>query len=63
MLRTELAAGERPAIEVENAIHSAGISAATLRRARKRLGITLEGGCLRRGDGIADQGRWYWRLP
>jgi hypothetical protein len=39
LLRTELAAGERPAVEVEANALCAGIAPRTLDRARKRLGV------------------------
>jgi putative DNA primase/helicase len=58
LLRAELGDSERPVTELQEAARAAGISWSTVRRAQTDLKIRP-----RRGDGIADQGRWYWRLP
>lgn len=54
-LREELAGGPIPAKEIESAASSAGHSAATVRRARKALGVIAD------KDGY--QGPWRWSLP
>jgi len=58
LLRAELCDGERPVTELQGAARAAGISWSTVRRAQTELKIRP-----RRGDGIADEGRWYWGLP
>lgn len=56
LLRAELAEGERPATEVETTARAAGLSPATLRRAREQLGIRP------RRDGFGPGARWMWAL-
>ena len=61
-LKDVLAAGPRPATEVEAEAKGAGIAWRTVRRAQKDLGIKP----YRRaesGDGLGNAGRWYWSLP
>lgn len=60
VLRQALAAGARPAREVQREARAAGISAASLKRARARLGVraTKRGGRL--GE---EEQRWLWSLP
>lgn len=56
-LRAELEAGSRQARDVKAAARDAGISDATLRRAKAQLGIDAT-----RVGGVAGQGHWEWRL-
>lgn len=53
-LRDVLTDGLTPVTGVEAEANSAGISKATLRRAKERLGVRPKKGT---------EGRWYWRLP
>jgi putative DNA primase/helicase len=59
-LREALADGRRPAKEVETAARELGISARTLRRARRSLGVLAShtGEAGQRGAGA-----WWWELP
>lgn len=57
-LAAELADGPRPSSEITSAGRSAGYSSATLRRAKRSLGVRSE-----RIGGIADDGTWQWTLP
>ncbi|MFZ2541001.1 MAG: AAA family ATPase [Gallionella sp.] len=54
-LREQLAGGAMPQKEIEQECKGAGFSVATLRRAKKRLGITSK------KDGM--KGVWFWSLP
>ncbi|SEM81438.1 AAA domain-containing protein [Nitrosospira multiformis] len=54
-LKDELAAGRKSQKEIESECKGAGYSVATLRRAKKRLGIRSK------KDGL--KGGWYWSLP
>lgn len=54
-LKDELAAGPKSQKEIESECKGAGYSVATLRRAKKRLGIRSK------KDGL--KGGWYWSLP
>jgi hypothetical protein len=56
-LQEALADKPRPASEIKDAAIRAGHSAATLRRARERLGIVVS------RQGFGQDGRWCWRLP
>jgi len=61
-LRGMLAGRLVAATEVRREANSAGFSWATVRRAKKRLGIRAT----RRaesGDGLGGRGHWYWSLP
>jgi hypothetical protein len=58
LLNQLLANGPVPQAEVEAAAGIAGLSNATLRRAKKRLGITSE----RQSVGNTGVGRWFWNL-
>jgi putative DNA primase/helicase len=53
-LREVLADGITPVKGVESEANNAGITKATLRRAKERLGVQPKKGA---------EGRWYWRLP
>jgi energy-coupling factor transporter ATP-binding protein EcfA2 len=55
-LREYLAAGMRPAVQVEAAAKEKGISKATLRRAREAIGV-------RPWKHQSSNGAWFWRLP
>lgn len=57
-LAAELQEGPRPAGEITKAAQAAGYSPATLRRAKRSLGIRSE-----RVGGLADDGAWQWALP
>jgi putative DNA primase/helicase len=57
-LAGELQDGPRPAREITKAAKAAGYSPATLRRAKRSLGIRSE-----RVGGLADDGAWQWALP
>lgn len=54
-LRELLSEGAKPAGEVEEEAKAAGISASTLRRAKKALGIKV--------SKVGFDGAWYWSLP
>jgi putative DNA primase/helicase len=54
-LRAELEDGPMPAKDVQNGAKAAGHSEATLRRAKRRLGV--------RADKVAMRGGWSWSLP
>ncbi len=54
-LRVELAEGERPAKEIQEAARAAGIGPGSLKRAKRILHI--------RSEKEAFQGRWVWRVP
>jgi hypothetical protein len=56
-LQEVLADGQKAAAEVRSAAIRAGITLATLRRARERLGIVVS------RQGFGQGGRWCWRLP
>ena len=56
-LEEHLADGERPANELMNLAREAGISGATLKRAKEALKVKAH----RTGFGKA--GRWFWSLP
>jgi hypothetical protein len=56
-LRAELEDGPRPAKDIKSAARDAGISEATLRRAKAEIGVDAE-----RVGGVAGQGHWEWRL-
>jgi hypothetical protein len=56
-LSEKLADGPMPAAEIMDAATHAGHSAATLRRARERLGIVVV------REGFGPGGRWLWRAP
>lgn len=56
-LRAELEDGPRPAKDIKAAARDAGISEATLRRAKAEIGVDAE-----RVGGVASQGHWEWRL-
>jgi putative DNA primase/helicase len=58
LLRDQLADGERPAVEVQQAARANGISDRTLNRAKRRLGV--------KARHMGQPGRrqaWYWSLP
>jgi putative DNA primase/helicase len=57
-LAAELDDGPKPAREITRAARAAGYSTATLRRAKRSLGIHSE-----RIGGIAEDGAWQWALP
>ena len=57
LLRTVLAAGPVPTLEVERRARTAGISMRTLARARSRVGVRAV-----RAGGFGDRGAWYCRL-
>jgi putative DNA primase/helicase len=57
-LSETLSDGAIAAKEVKRQAEEAGISTASLRRARQSLGVKVE-----REGGIADKGRWLWTLP
>ncbi len=57
-LAAELEDGPRPAREINRAARAAGYGPATLKRAKRRLGVRSE-----RTGGIAEEGAWQWRLP
>jgi len=57
-LAAELEDGPRPAREITKAAKAAGYSPATLKRAKRSLGIRSE-----RVGGLADDGAWQWTLP
>jgi hypothetical protein len=51
--------GEMGAKAVQSEAQAAGLTWATVRRAKKWLGIDPK----RRSDGGAGEGKWVWRLP
>ena len=53
-----LPAGGAPAKDVRRQAQEAGLSWATLRRAKNKLGVTAK-----REGGFGSAGRWIWRLP
>ena len=53
-----LPAGGAPAKDVRRQAQEVGLSWATLRRAKNRLGVTAK-----REGGFGSAGRWIWRLP
>jgi len=55
LLRDALAGGPRPARDVEDELHAAGVAPKTLRRARESLGVVVYHPRV--------PGPWYWRLP
>jgi putative DNA primase/helicase len=57
-LAAELEDGPRPAREITHAAQTAGYSTATLKRAKRSLGIRSQ-----RIGGLADDGAWQWALP
>ncbi len=57
-LAGKLEDGARPAREIEQAARGAGYSVATLRRAKRSLGVVSE-----RVGGIGGKGSWRWGLP
>jgi len=57
-LRVELGDGARPAKAIRRAAGDSGISSRTLDRAKTSLGVRSE-----REGGIAEEGKWLWRLP
>lgn len=57
-LLAELAGGPVAAKALQRKADKAGISWASIRRARKALKVKSK-----RKDGVADKGRWVWRLP
>ena len=61
-LRELLAAGPVPANEVKSETEGAGLSWATVRRAKTRLGIKPRREAVD-GTGLAGDGRWMWALP
>lgn len=56
-LRNVLAGGRRPANDVTHEAEGLGIAKATLRRAKKALGVEAE------REGFGGGGVWWWRLP
>lgn len=55
---TDYLGGERqPAEDVKRAATKLNISGATLRRAKKQLGVEVE------REGFGRDGTWYWSLP
>lgn len=58
-LKHKLAAGPVPATEMESGAAAEGITSATLRRARKKVGVVAE----KKGGVGAGEGYWQWRLP
>lgn len=57
-LAAELDDGPRPARDITRAAEAAGYRPATLKRAKRSLGVRSE-----RTGGIAEEGAWQWRLP
>jgi putative DNA primase/helicase len=57
LLRDLLSEGSVPAKEVKAEANSAGLTWATVRRAKDRLGITSK------REGFGDDGVWVWELP
>ncbi|MBI3104107.1 MAG: AAA family ATPase [Candidatus Rokubacteria bacterium] len=58
LLREQLADGERPAVEVQQAARANGISDRTLNRAKRRLGVKA-----RHTGQPGRRQAWYWSLP
>jgi putative DNA primase/helicase len=61
-LRETLATGPKPATEVRVDAEQSGQSWATVKRAKKQIGIIAERKA-EVGDGLGRDGRWYWRMP
>jgi putative DNA primase/helicase len=61
-LRETLAFGPRPATDVKADAEESGQSWATIKRAKKQIGVLAERKA-EAGDGLGRDGRWYWRLP
>ena len=61
-LRELLANSPLPQKDVRDHSDSAGHSWATVKRAKKSLGVLAERKA-EQGDGLASAGRWYWSLP
>jgi putative DNA primase/helicase len=57
-LRLLLGPGPRPTTEIEAEAKQAGISWATVRRAKSSLGVLS-----RRAGGLGEEGYWEWSLP
>ena len=57
-LREVLKDGSVEATQIKNEAKELGISSATLRRATKEIGVTST-----REGGIAEHGKWFWKLP
>ena len=49
--------------QVQREAHQAGISPATLRRAREKLGVVKPEGVYRTSTGNQGGGEWWWKLP
>jgi RecA-family ATPase len=58
-LRETLSSGSKPATDIKADSNEAGLSWATIRRAKDRLGVTTE----RESQGRDGRGRWLWTLP
>jgi putative DNA primase/helicase len=58
-LRETLSGGTKPATDIKAETNEAGLSWATIRRAKDRLGVTAE----RESQGRDGRGRWLWTLP
>jgi putative DNA primase/helicase len=61
-LRETLALGPRAATDIKADAEEAGQSWATIKRAKKQIGVLAERKA-ESGDGLGRDGRWYWRLP
>ena len=57
-LEAELEGGPRPAADLYRAAEAAGITEATLKRAKRRLNVESK-----RVEGAAGDGYWVWELP
>jgi hypothetical protein len=57
-LRAELALGPQPVSTLKQSAQRLGITDATLKRAKKKLGLAAE-----RVGGVAGEGHWQWSLP
>lgn len=62
-LRDALSEGPRPSEETTREARRAGISQATLTRARLELGIKGKPYVFKTGQPGTDEQRWFWRLP
>jgi hypothetical protein len=58
-LRAVLADGPMSATEVGSQAEAAGIAQATVRRAKKKVGVIVQ----RISEGAGGAGRWVWALP
>jgi putative DNA primase/helicase len=61
-LRETLALGPKATTDIKADAEEAGQSWATIKRAKKQIGVLAERKA-ESADGLGKDGRWYWRLP